>query len=77
VEAALEKAPASDIVQISDEAIQLQTTDALFGISAPSNSSTDNLFSALASAGPSTASSAAYQGNLQTTTPSSLYDVFA
>lgn len=77
VEAALEKAPASDIVQISDAALQLQTTDALFGISDTSSSSTDNLFSELASAGSSATSSAAYQGNLQTTTPSSLYDVFA
>jgi hypothetical protein len=106
VEAALENAPASDIVQISDEALQLQTTDALFGISNTSSSSTDNLFSALASVGSSATSSAsgstldpgssladqlaAYQGNLQTqetqalfattpstTTPSSLYDVFA
>jgi hypothetical protein len=106
VEAALENAPASDIVQISDEALQLQTTDALFGISNTSSSSTDNLFSALASVGSSATSSAsgstldpgssladqlaAYQGNMQTqetqalfattpstTTPSSLYDVFA
>jgi hypothetical protein len=105
VEAALENAPASDIVQISDEAQQLQTADALFGISNTSTSSADNLFSALAAVGSSTTSSAsgssldpgssladqlaAYQGNQQTqetqalfgiapsTTPNSLYDVFA
>jgi hypothetical protein len=106
IQAALENAPASDIVEISDQAQQLQATDALFGISNPSTSPTDSLFSALASI-PSSASSsaagssltpgsslsdqlAAYQGNLQTqetqalfgitpstTTPSSLYDVFA
>ncbi len=106
VEAALESAPASDIVQISDEAQQLQTADALFGISNTSTSSADNLFSALAAVGSSGTSStsassldpgssladqlAAYQGNQQTqetqalfgiapstTTPNSLYDVFA
>jgi hypothetical protein len=106
VEAALENAPASDIVQISDEAQQLQTAAALFGISNTSSTSADNLFSALAAAGSSASSSvagssldpgssladqlAAYQGNMQTqetqalfgiapstTTPSSLYDVFA
>jgi len=82
VEAALENAPASDIVQISDEALQLQTTDALFGISNTANTSADNLFSALASVGSSSTPSAsgsslnpgssladqlaAYQGNMQT-----------
>ena len=46
VEKALATAPASDIVQISDEALQLQTTDALFGVSGGSSSSspTDALF---------------------------------
>jgi hypothetical protein len=106
IEAALENAPTSDIVEISDQAIQLQTADALFGISNTSTSPTDSLFSALASVGTSGNSSAsssslnpgssladqlaAYQGNMQTqevqtlfgtgsstTTPNSLYDVFA
>lgn len=36
VESALEKAPTSDIVQISEQALQLQATDELFGI-APSS----------------------------------------
>lgn len=81
VEQALENAPASDIVQISEQAMQLQATDALFGISNSSGSSTDSsLFSALASAdsessGSTTSSStsdssladqlAAYQSNMQ------------
>ncbi len=106
VEAALENAPTSDIVQISEQAQQLQDTDALFGISNTANSASDNLFSALANVGSGETSSAAgsalgtgsslsdqlaaYQGNMQTqetqalfgitpstTTPSSLYDVFA
>jgi hypothetical protein len=82
VEAALENAPASDIVEISDQAIQLQTADALFGISNTTTSPTDSLFSALADTGSSATSSAsgsslnpgssladqlaAYQGNMQT-----------
>jgi hypothetical protein len=106
VESALESAPASDIAEISDQALQLQATDALFGISNTPNSSADSLFSALASVGSSATSSAsgsslnpgssiadqlaAYQGNMETqevtslfaptastTTPNSLYDVFA
>jgi hypothetical protein len=40
VVSALEKAPPSDIVQLSAEATQLQSVDALFGISASSSSST-------------------------------------
>jgi len=82
VQAALENAPASDIVEISDQALQLQATDALFGISNTSTSPTDSLFSALASANSNDTSSAsgsslnpgspladqlaAYQGNMQT-----------
>jgi hypothetical protein len=81
VQAALEKAPVSDIVEISDQAMELQATDALFGISNTTSSPTDNLFSALAEAGsgttsPATGSSldpgssiadqlAAYQGNMR------------
>jgi hypothetical protein len=44
---ALKSAPVSDIVQLSEEATQLQGVDALFGISPPSTSSlnnTDTLF---------------------------------
>jgi hypothetical protein len=103
IQAALENAPASDIVEISDQAMQLQATDALFGITSSSDSSTDNLFSALADSSSGTSSSAssssldpgssladqlaAYQGNMQTqeaqtllgntSTPNSLFDVFA
>lgn len=80
VEKALENAPASDIVQISEQAMQLQATDTLFGISEPSSSSSDSLFSALASADSSSTGSAssssgsgssladqlaAYQSNMQ------------
>jgi hypothetical protein len=45
VMSALEKAPASDIVQLSAEATQLQSVDALFGISSASApTSTETLF---------------------------------
>jgi hypothetical protein len=103
IQTALENAPASDIVEISDQAMQLQATDALFGITSSSDSPTDNLFSALADSSSGTGSSAlsssldpgssladqlaAYQGNMQTqeaqtllgntSTPNSLFDVFA
>ena len=40
---ALEKAPASDIVQLSAEATQLESVDALFGISSPTASSVSNM----------------------------------
>jgi hypothetical protein len=81
VESALENAPTSDIVEISEQAQQLQSVDALFGLSSTSNSSTDSLFTALADVGSNTGSPAAsslntgssladqlaaYQGNLQT-----------
>lgn len=42
VVSALEKAPPSDIVQLSAEASQLQGVDTLFGISTPSSSSASN-----------------------------------
>jgi hypothetical protein len=103
IQTALENAPASDIIEISDQAMQLQATDALFGITSSSDSPTDNLFSALADSSSGTGSSAssssldpgssladqlaAYQGNMQTqgaqtllgntSTPNSLFDVFA
>ncbi|HTB17971.1 MAG TPA: hypothetical protein VK708_07625 [Bryobacteraceae bacterium] len=81
VQAALENAPASDIVQISDEAMQLQTTDALFGISNTSSSSSDSLFSALAAGSSPTSSAsladqlAAYQGNMQTQETQALFGI--
>lgn len=81
VEAALENAPAGDIAQISNEAIQLQMTDALFGESSPATTiPATSLGNQLA----------AYQGNSQlqeaqtllgitqpTNPQSSLFDVFA
>jgi hypothetical protein len=91
IQAALENAPASDIVEISDQAQQLQATDALFGISNSSSSPTDPLFSALASVGssatsPATGASlsagssladqlAAYQGNMQTQETQALFGI--
>jgi hypothetical protein len=82
IQTALENAPASDIIEISDQAMQLQASDALFGITSSSDSPTDNLFSALADSSSGTGSSAssssldpgssladqlaAYQGNMQT-----------
>lgn len=81
IQSALENAPPSDIVEISEEAQQMQSVDALFGISSTANTSTDSLFSALADAVSSASSSAAssldtgssladqlaaYQGNMQT-----------
>ena len=79
VQAALESAPASDIVEISAEAQQLQTADALFGSSDTSTSSLDNLFSALAAGGSSGTSqeTQALFGTPSTTTSNSLFDVFA
>lgn len=81
IQSALESAPPSDIVEISEQAQQLQSVDALFGLSSTANTSTDSLFTALADVGSSASSSAAssldtgssladqlaaYQGNVQT-----------
>ncbi len=107
VEKALENAPPADIVQLSDQAVQLQVTDALFGDTNTSSSPSDSLFSTLAAIDSSTTGStngttssttgssladqlAAYQGSSQlqqtdallgitqpSTTPNSLFDVFA
>jgi hypothetical protein len=104
VEKALENAPAGDIVQLSDQALQLQITDSLFGGTDTSSTSSNSLFSTLeaidSSATSGTSSStttpsladqlAAYQGSSQlqqtdallgiaqpSTTPNSLFDVFA
>jgi hypothetical protein len=81
VEAALEKAPPSDIAQISKEAQQLQIADAIFG---------DAGSSATASMASLAEQLAAYQSNSQiqeaqtllgispsTATPNSQFDVFA
>jgi hypothetical protein len=65
VEKALENAPASDIVQISDEAMQLQEAETLFGAPNVTSTSTDALFGITPA--PTTSSSP----------PSSSYDVFA
>jgi hypothetical protein len=104
IETALENAPAGDIAQISDEAMQLQVADAIFGDPNSSSTSSNSLFSELESitaagaASPTATTSpssladqlAAYQGSSQlqqtqallgitqpSTTPSSLFDVFA
>jgi hypothetical protein len=67
IQAALENAPASDIVQISNQAMQLQDTEALFATSttpsAPGSSVTEQL--ALLGTAPSP------------TTQNSSFDVFA
>ncbi len=75
VEKALQNAPAADIVQLSDQALQLQVTDAIFGDANTSSTSSDSLFSALQAIGsnsPASASGAsvadqlaAYQGSSQ------------
>jgi hypothetical protein len=91
IQSALEKAPTADIVEISDQAQQLQLTDALFGETSTASTPTDSLFSALASVGSSTTSSAsgsslntgsalsdqlaAYQSNMQTQETQSLFDI--
>jgi hypothetical protein len=54
IQSALEKAPPSDIVEISEQAQQLQSVDALFGDSNTANTSTDSLFTALADIGSNT-----------------------
>jgi hypothetical protein len=46
---ALEKAPEKDIVQLSSEALQLQSVDAMFGISTGSSGSNSNMSSLLES----------------------------
>jgi len=75
VEAALEKAPASDIVQLSDEALQLQVTDSLFGGSTTSSTSgttPSSLFSELESI-----DSSANTGSSSSTSGASLTDQLA
>src|SRR5580704_6699264 len=67
IQAALENAPASDIVQISDQAMQLQNVEALLGTPSTPTSPTDSLFAALTSPA----------SNPNPTTPNSLNDLFA
>lgn len=68
VQQALENAPASDIVEISEQAQQLQSVDALFGISNPAATPTESLFSSPA---------AESSGGSGSQPPSqSLFDVF-
>ena len=76
IQAALQNAPASDIVQISDQAMQLQDAEALFGTTTTASTPTDSLFAALTPPGSSATSPAPgasladqlaeYQGNIQT-----------
>jgi hypothetical protein len=76
IQAALQNAPASDIVQISNQAMQLQDTEALFGTPSTAPTPTESLFAALTPPGTSATPSqsgasladqlAAYQGNVQT-----------
>ena len=79
VQSALQNASASDIVQLSDQALQLQTTDLLFGT--PGTSDPSSLFSTLlAPAGSSPATSltnplAAYQSNLQVQEMQALFGI--
>jgi|SRR5271155_4961637 len=72
IETALESAPPGDIAQISDEAMQLQVADAIFGDPSSSSASSESLFSELTGTPSSTTSPssladqlAAYQGNSQ------------
>lgn len=75
IQQALESAPASDIVEISAQAQQLQSVDELFGISNTASTQSDSLFSALAAEPSGTSANtgssladqlAAYQSNAQT-----------
>jgi hypothetical protein len=87
VVAALEKAPASDIVQISAAATQLQTVDALFGVSNSSAATSGTDFSNIltssfgenatttpALAGLSAAQLASYASSLQASNAESLFN---
>ena len=88
IQSALQNAPPGDIVEISEQAQQLQSIDALFGISnTAASSSSDSLFSALANIGSSGSGSsltpgsslsdqlAAYQGNQQTQETQALFGI--
>jgi hypothetical protein len=85
VEAALQKAPAGDIAQISEEALQLQVTDSLFGSTSTTNSNAaDGLFGLPSTQSPTldpllAVLTSAYTGTPANPNPSagSLFDVFA
>jgi hypothetical protein len=84
VEAALQKAPAGDIAQISDEALQLQVADSLFGAPATSSFNADGLFGLPSTQSPTvdpllSVLTSAYTGIPASANPSttSLFDVFA
>jgi hypothetical protein len=72
IETALENAPPGDIAQISDEAMQLQFADAIFGDPNSSSTSSNSLFSELESI-----TSAGATSPTATTSPSSLADQLA
>jgi hypothetical protein len=73
LQSALAKAPAGDIAEISNQALQLQVTDSLFGDPNESNTTQNSLFAALAAADSSAGNSqgalaneaAGYQANIQ------------
>jgi hypothetical protein len=75
VQKALEKASPGDIAQISELALQLQSTDALFGASNSSTTPADALFAALANVDSASAGSTASESSLQPGSP--LSDLFA
>ena len=85
VEAALQKAPAGDIAQISEEALQLQVADSLFGSSSTSSfNATDALFGVPSTQSQTTDPLLAVLTSAYTGTPtnsnvanSSSFDVFA
>jgi hypothetical protein len=92
VESALQNAPASDLVQLSDQALKLQTTDVLFGASTSPDASNslstpDSLLSTLlpapetSTADPSVVSLnsplAAYKSNLELQQIQALFGVDA
>jgi hypothetical protein len=84
VESALQNAPPSDIIQISDQAFQLQETDALFGQTGTTSTASpaDSFFSQLEAIGSGTTSTpsladqaSAFQGNSQLQQIQSLFGI--
>jgi hypothetical protein len=72
VQEALKNAPTADIVQLSEQALQLQATNTLFGQPGESNTASDNLLSVL-----SAISSSSTSGSTSPTAGSSLADQLA
>jgi hypothetical protein len=66
VVSALEKAPASDIVQLSNEALQLQSVDAMFGISTGSSTGANTNMTSLLESLKSSATAPGSAANGQT-----------